>query len=62
MSDHFLSRIVSDTSLESQDDVNTGVSVDEIRNLTNLEGEGGLFEGSLHLSTAEHTEVSSLLS
>ena len=62
MSDHYLSRIVSHASLESQDDVNTGVSVDEIRNLTNLEGEGGLFERSLHLSTAEYTKVSSLLS
>ena len=62
MSDHYLSRIVSHASLESQDDVNTGVCVNEVRYLANLEGEGGLFERSLHLPTAEHTKVASLLS
>ena len=62
MSDHFLSRIVSEASLESPDDVNTRVCVDDVRHLADLEGEGCLFEGSLHLSTAEHTKVATLLS
>ena len=62
MSDHYLSRIVSNASLESPDDVNAGVCIDDVRHLANSKSESGLFEGSLHLSTAEHTKVTSLLS
>ena len=59
---HFLSRKFSNASLESPDDVNTGVCVNEVRHLADPDGEGGLFERSLHLPTAEHTKVASLLS
>ena len=40
--------------------MDTRVRVDEVANFSNLEGEGGLFEGSLHLATAKWTKVAAV--
>ena len=47
-------------SCNAQDDVDTGVGVYKARNLTDLEGEGSLFEWCLHLTSAKEVEVSSV--
>ena len=48
-------------SLESLDDMNTRVAVDQSADLSDLKGEGSILERLLHLAGAEVAEVSLIL-
>ena len=45
----------------SNDDVDARVSVDEARHFSDLESKASLLESRLHLSRAEHAQVTALL-
>ena len=56
-SDHSL---IVGLSSNSIDDVDARVSVDEAWHFSDLEGKASLFKSSLHLSRAEHAQVTAL--
>ena len=54
--------LVFDSSSDSEDDMDTRVGVNNIRNLTDLQGEGCLLKRCLHLTGPKEAKISTLLS